>query len=40
MIILEYILCYSSAFFLGMITGWTMLYFVIKWLAKRVRTTK
>lgn len=40
MIILEYILCYSSAFFLGMFTGFIMLYFIIKWLSSYARTKK
>mgnify|MGYP003633090538 CR=1 FL=1 len=40
MIILEYILCYSSAFFLGMFTGFIVLYWAIKILANMARISK
>jgi hypothetical protein len=40
MIILEYILCYSSAFFLGMFTGFFILYWGIKAIAKKSRLSK
>ena len=40
MIVIEYLLCYASAFFLGMFTGFAILYWAIKILAKKSRMSK